>query len=160
MTPSATSIFTFKTHKLNYISAMEVAKKSISLVVVSILGFLLFGMFSSLQTNDVTQYGTAVWLMDAWLIGYAILAILCFYNAFRPLPSRYFLALSILTFGMAVIRATQIDWSQPLFCFIAPEEFAKRNPAGNETGGLVIVTLWLVLMWFVNRKNERAAISG
>ncbi len=139
---------------------MVKAKISISRIVVSILGFLLFGMFSSFQTNDVTQYGTAAWLMDAWLIGYAILAIICFYNVFRPLPSRYFLALSILTFGLAVFRATQINWNEPLFCFIAPEEFAKRNPAGNETGGLVIMTLWLLLMWFVNHRNERTTVSG
>ena len=139
---------------------MATASKSITRSVVSLLGFLLFGFFASLQTNDVTQYGTAAWLMEAWLIGCARLAILCFYNGFRPLPSRYLLALAILGFGLAVFRGTQIDFSQPLFCFIAPEEFAKRNPAGNETGGLVIVTLWLLLMWFVNRKSERYAISG
>ena len=139
---------------------MKATKSHIIMIIVSLLGFLLFGLFSSVQTNDVSQYGTAIWLMDAWLIGYAILALLCFYNLFRPLPSRYFLALCILTFCLAVIRATQIDWNEPLFCFIAPEEFAKRNPAGNETGGLIIVTLWLLLIWFVNRRNERTAISG
>jgi len=134
---------------------MAARKSSIPLIIVSIVGFILFGLFSSFQANDVSQYGTAGWLTDTWLIGYALLALLCFYNAFRPIPSRYFLALSILTFGLAVFRATQIDWDNPLFCFTAPKEFAERNPAGNETGGLVIMTLWLLLMWFMNRKNER-----
>lgn len=118
----------------------------------SILGFLLFATFSSVQSNDVSQYGTALWLTDFWLIGYGALAFLCLYNAIRPLPPKVFLTLAGITFALAIFRGSQIDWSQPLFCFIAPEEFAKRNPAGNETGGLIIVTLWLMLLWWGNKK--------
>lgn len=138
---------------------MPRTKAPLSIIIVSILGFLLFGMFSSLQANDVKQYGTANWLTITWLIGYATLSLICLYNALRTQPSRYFLALSILTFGLAVFRATQIKWDEPLFCFIAPEEFAKRYPAGNETGGLIIMTLWLILIWFTNRRNERSLVS-
>ena len=123
--------------------------------ILSILGFLLFAMFSSLQANDVSQYGTALWLTDTWLVGYAILAFICLYNAIRPLPPRAFLILAGVTFALALFRGSQIDWSQPLFCFIAPEEFAKRYPAGNETGGLIIMTLWLLLLFWINKKSLR-----
>jgi len=122
----------------------------------SILGFLLFSMFSSFQSNDVSQYGTSLWLTDAWFIGYAVLALICLYNAIRPLKPKVFLALTGITLALAIFRGSQIDWSQPLFCFIAPEEFAKRNPAGNETGGLVIMTLWLVLLWWSNKRALRS----
>ena len=120
--------------------------------VFSALGFVLFSMFSSFQKNDVSQYGTAGWLTDFWLIGYGALAFLCLYNAVRPLNPKVFLTLAGITFALAIFRGSQIDWSKPLFCFIAPEEFAKRNPAGNETGGLIIVTLWLLLLWWGNKK--------
>jgi len=127
-------------------------KSSIIQKAISILGFLLFAMFSSLQSNDVGQYGTAQILTYAWLIGYGLLAFLCLYNAIKPLPANVFLTLAGVTFALALFRASQIDFSQPLFCFIAPEEFAKRNPAGNETGGLIIMTLWLLLVWWTNKK--------
>ncbi len=150
-------IFSLFSNILDYILSMANNRSNIAVIITSLLGFGLFSMFSSLQGNDVTQYGTAKWLTYGWIVGYAILAILCFYNCFRRLPSRVFLALSILTFGLAVFRATQIDFSQPIFCFIAPEEFAKRYPAGNETGGLIIMTLWLLLMWYMNKRNERVS---
>ncbi len=124
--------------------------------IISIAGFLLFSMFSTLQGNDVGQYGTAQWLTYAWLIGYALLAFLCLFNALRPLPPRVFITLAGVTFALALFRASQIDWSQPLFCFTAPKEFADRNPAGNETGGLVIMTLWLLLVWWANKKFFRS----
>lgn len=123
--------------------------------IFSILGFILFAMFSSFQANDVSQYGTAHWLTDTWLIGYALLSFICLYNAIRPLPPKFFLTLATITFALALFRGSQIDWSQPLFCFIAPEEFAKRNPAGNETGGLIIMTLWLLLLFWINKKSLR-----
>jgi len=122
---------------------------------VSIFGFLLFSMFSSLQGNDVMQYGTAQWLTIAWLVGYAILAFICLYNAIKPFPAKLFLYLAVITFSLAIYRGSQINWNEPLFCFVAPEEVEKRNPAGNETGGLVIMTLWLLLVFWANRKMPK-----
>ncbi|MGJ8656280.1 MAG: hypothetical protein ACSHX6_07505 [Akkermansiaceae bacterium] len=113
-------------------------------------------MFSSLQSNDVSQYGTSLWLTDTWLIGYGALAFVCLYNVLSPFSPKVFLSLAGITFALALFRASQIDWSQPLFCFIAPEEFAKRYPAGNETGGLIIVTLWLLLLWRTNKKAQKS----
>lgn len=130
-------------------------KSGIIQKVVSILGFLLFAMFSSLQGNDVGQYGTAQWLTYAWIIGYGALAFICLYNALHPIKPRVFQILAGVTFALALFRASQIDWNQPLFCFIAPEEFAKRYPAGNETGGLIIMTLWLLLVCMANKKRLR-----
>lgn len=130
--------------------------KGILQKVISIAGFFLFAMFSSLQGNDVGQYGTAQWLTYAWLIGYGILAFLCLYNAIRPLKPKLFLTLAGITSALALFRGSQIDWSEPLFCFIAPEEFAKRYPAGNETGGLIIMTLWLLLVWWANKRRVKA----
>lgn len=137
--------------------ANSIKKRSITQIVLSILGFLLFAMFSSLQANDVSQYGTAAWLTDAWLMGYASLALLCLYNAIRPLPAKVFLALAAITFALAIFRGSQINWNNPLFCFTAPKEFAERNPAGNETGGLIVMTLWLLLLF---RSNKKQAASN
>ena len=133
---------------------MRHTAKSNARSIISLIGFILFGLFSYLQANDIVQYGTAGWLTITWLVGYGLLSILCLINFFRPFPSRYIAYTAVTTFVLAIFRGTQIDFSQPLFCFIAPEEFAKRNPAGNETGGLVIVTIWIMLIWFTNRKAE------
>ncbi len=128
-------------------------KRSVAQIVVSILGFLLFSMFSSLQANDVSQYGTSGWLTDTWLMGYAALAFICLYNAIRPLPAKTFLALAGVTLALAIFRGSQINWDSPIFCFTAPKEFAERNPAGNETGGLIIMTIWLLLLFWHNKKR-------
>lgn len=128
-------------------------------MTTSLIGFLLFAMFSSLQRNDVGQYGTDQWLTYGWVISYGILAFLCLINAIHPLSPRIFLTLASVTLALAIFRGSQIDWSQPLFCFTAPEEFAKRNPAGNETGGLIIMTLWLMLVWWTNRYKSKNTSS-
>ena len=127
-------------------------KKIIIQRILSALGFLLFALFSSVQANDVSQYGTSGWLTDTWLIGYGILSLVCLYNTLRPLPAKTFLFLSGITFCLALFRGSQIDWEKPLFCFTAPAEFAERNPAGNETGGLIVITIWLLLLWCANNK--------
>ena len=126
--------------------------KVITQRILSGLGFLLFAVFASVQTNDVSQYGTAGWLTDTWLIGYSILSIFCLYNALRPLPSKIFLVLAIITFTLAIFRGSQINWNNPLLCITAPKDFAERNPAGNETGGLIIITIWLLLLCWSNKR--------
>ena len=127
-------------------------KKFIIQRTLSVIGFILFALFSSAQANDVSQYGTAAWLTDTWLIGYGALSLICLYNALRPLPAKTFLALAAVTFALALLRGSQIDWEKPLFCFTAPKEFAERNPAGNETGGLIVMTLWLLTLWWANKR--------
>jgi len=74
--------------------------------------------------------------------------------AIRPLAlaPKTFLALAAITFALALFRGSQIDWDKPLFCFTAPKEFAERNPAGNETGGLIVMTLWLLTLWWANKR--------
>jgi len=127
-------------------------KKIIVQRILSVIGFLLFALFSSVQANDVSQYGTSGWLTDTWLIGYGLLSLTCLYNTLRPLPAKTFLLLAGITFALAIFRGSQIDWTKPLFCFTAPKEFAERNPAGNETGGLIVMTFWLLLLWWANKR--------
>jgi hypothetical protein len=63
---------------------------------------------------------------------------------------------AVVTLGLALFRGSQIDFNEPFFCCIAPEEFAKHYPAGNETGGLIIMTLWLFLVWWNNKRPLRS----
>lgn len=119
--------------------------KVINQRVVSILGFLLFVVFSSVQENDASEYGTAAWLTNTWLIGYALISLLCLFNTFRPLPFRNFLYLAGITFILSMYRGSQINWDTPLF-------FSEGDPSGNEAGGLMIISLWSLLLWWANRR--------
>jgi len=128
--------------------------------IVSVIGAVLFALFTSVQFNDVTQYDTAQWLTYCWILGYAIMAALCFAALLKkPLPSKGYLTLALIVFALAIFRFTQIDWSEPLFCILRPEGDTKGNPAGNETGGLLILTIYLTLMWVFAKRNERASNS-
>lgn len=123
--------------------------------IVSVVGAVLFGLFTSVQFNDVTQYDTAQWLTICWVIGYAIMTVLCIAALLKkPLPSKGFLYLALFVYALAIFRFTHIDWNEPLFCILSPEGDTKGNPAGNETGGLLILAIYLTLMWVFAKKNE------
>lgn len=126
--------------------------------ISSIIGAILFAGFASLQTNDVAQYNTAEWIQQAWLFGYAAVALLSIYNVFKYVPSKVFYAIGFISLGLTILRATQIHWELPLFCFLSPDDPANQNPAGNETGGLALVTLWTFIMaYLTQRQNAKSA---
>mgnify|MGYP000159156064 CR=1 FL=1 len=122
--------------------------------IISILGAALFVAFASLQTNDVTQYHTASWLQQTWLLGYAVLALLFLYNAFKHVPAKTFYVLGVITLALTLFRGSQINWDLPLFCVLSPDDPAYQNPAGNETGGLLIVTAWTFLVAYFTKNSQ------
>ncbi len=123
-------------------------------IITSILGAAIFAAFASLQTNDVTQYHTANWLQQTWLFGYAVLTLLFLLNAFKPLPYKVFYTLGFIALALTIFRGSQIRWDLPLICFLSPDDPAYQNPAGNETGGLLIVTAWSFLVACFTKKSQ------
>lgn len=130
-------------------------RQQVMQIIIGALGFLMFGTFAPLQYNDLKQYGTEQWLSYAWLFLYAVMAILSLLHIFKSLPRKLTRNLAVMTFLLAAYRTSQIDWSKPLFCINAEKGDPNVSPAGNEAGGLLIVTLWLLLLYFSTRKSRK-----
>ena len=104
-----------------------------------IIGTLLFSLFSYWQLNDLDQYGTNLW--QGWLFTYALTALACFISIFKKLPTRIYSGGAILALAHACLRLLAIQMERGIF-------FVPDNPAGNETGGLLIVAVWLGALAF------------
>lgn len=107
--------------------------------IACIIAGCLFCLFAYWQFNDSTQYDTALW--EGWVLLYAFTALLSFATAFRDLPRWIYAALSIGTVINAIYRFTAIQWEGKIL-------YNENNPAGNETGGLIIVALWAAFLWW------------
>jgi hypothetical protein len=105
----------------------------------------IFSLFTYWQFNDLEQYGTGLWY--AWALTYGAVALVSLVSALRTLPRPLLLAGSALAAAVSLVRMTAIDWSGEIFN-------DETNPAGNESGGLIIVALWLV---FLAAKHARVA---
>ena len=97
----------------------------------------IFALFAYLQLNDLQQYGTRSWL--AWFSAYAAVAVITLISAWRRLPRPVYAVGAAAAALTAVARAMAIDWRSNIL-------YNESNPAGNETAGLLIVTLWLLLL--------------
>lgn len=95
----------------------------------------MFGFFSYWQLNDLGQYGTQWW--QGWLLTYACTAVLCAVTLGRRLPRWTYLTGAGLALAHAGLRFLAIQPDKTIL-------YNPSNPAGNETGGLLIVCLWLV----------------
>jgi hypothetical protein len=105
--------------------------------IACIVAFGVFGFFAYLQLNDAEQYGTELWL--GWVILYAGIAIVSLRTAWMPLPRSFYRVGAGMAVVAAAIRATAIEWGEPIL-------YNESNPSGNETGGLLIVAVWLALL--------------
>jgi hypothetical protein len=94
----------------------------------------VFCLFSYWQFNDLDQYGTNLWWM--WVLVYFGTALISLASSFRPVPTSLYFGAAAIALIATVVRFLDIDWSGPLL-------FDETNPAANETGGLLIVCLWL-----------------
>lgn len=112
-----------------------------------IFGFLVFSLFTYWQLNDATQYKTEQVLCLLWVTSYASIALLSLICAFRKLPNKAFLLLALVPFVIALFRFTYIDWNYDNVLY------NPDNPAANETGGLIIMALWLLALSKVNTKD-------
>lgn len=118
--------------------------------IASLGGAILFATFCSLQFNDTSQfekYGSSQSTTILWILGYGLMAGVCLTHFFITLPRCLTLFIAALSFILAAARATGIDWSQPLLCITSPPGSTTYHPAGNETGGLLIVAIWMLFLY-------------
>ena len=107
--------------------------------IACLLAAAVFCLFTYWQLNDLEQYGTRLWY--GWVLAYGAVAVISLVSAQRPLPAPGLLAGAGLALVASLIRATAIEWDAKIF-------YNESNPAGNETGGLMIVAIWLgFLCW-------------
>ena len=112
-----------------------------------IFGFLIFSLFTYWQLNDATQYHTDKILCFLWVASYAAIALLSLVCAFRNLPNKVFWISAAVPFVIALFRFSYIDWSYDNVLY------NPDNPAANETGGLIIMAIWLLVLRNLNTKD-------
>jgi hypothetical protein len=105
--------------------------------VACYLAAAIFSLFTYWQFNDLEQYGTQFWY--AWVLAYGATALVALLSARRDLPRPLYIGSAACAFVAAVIRFTSIDWNGKIF-------YNETNPAGNETGGLMIVSFWFAFL--------------
>ena len=106
----------------------------------------VFGLFSYWQLNDLEQYGTRLWY--AWVLAYAAVALVSLVSIRTALPRLVYASGAALALVAGLIRLTDIEWQKQIF-------YNETNPAGNETGGLLVVACWLaVLAWRVGAGSQ------
>jgi hypothetical protein len=112
---------------------------------------IVFSLFCYWQFNDFEQYGTALWYI--WALTYGGAAALSLLACWRYLPTPLYIALATITLAVAILRATDIQWGQVIL-------YNEHNPAGNETGGLLIVASWLLLLaWQARREATSSRVA-
>jgi hypothetical protein len=111
----------------------------------------MFSFFSYLQFNDLEQYGSQLWY--GWVLVYGATAFLALLSARRALPRPLYIGSAACAFVAAAIRFTSIDWNARIF-------YNETNPAGNETGGLMIVGFWFAFLALrLGGGSARSAVS-
>jgi hypothetical protein len=98
---------------------------------------VFLALFTYWQFNDLEQYGTALW--PGWVITYGGACLLSLFSAFRPLPRALYGGLSAAAFVAAVIRVQDIEWDKTVL-------YNESNPSGNESGGLLILGIWFLVL--------------
>ncbi|MBW2362877.1 MAG: hypothetical protein JRG84_18415 [Deltaproteobacteria bacterium] len=107
------------------------------MIIACYLATAVFAQFTYWQFNDLEQYGTQFWY--GWVAAYGSVALVSLISARRALPRALYLAGAGTAFAASIVRMRSIEWGGTIF-------YNETNPAGNETGGLAIVGLWLSLL--------------
>lgn len=130
--------------------------------IIMIFGGLLFCLFTFLQFNDSAQYGNDdAW---AWIVIYVIAAILSFACAFEHVTPAILYMWTGFIFGALVFRL-QDDQGNFHLDRLDPssywnEEKTQMVQSANESGGLVILFIWAIVMLILNRpKRSRHYIN-
>lgn len=116
--------------------------------ITCLVAATLFILFTYWQLNDVTQYHTERTIAFLWVSSYASIALLSAICAFKKLPQKIFLIAATIPLIIAAFRFTYIDWNYDNVLY------NPNNPAANETGGLLIIALWLISLHIINRKQK------
>lgn len=118
-------------------------------------GSALFFLFTFLQLNDAAQYGNFdAW---AWVLIYGVAAGLSAAAAIKPLKDYYLSAWAGFSLGALFFR---LQDNQGNFHFdrLNPANFwgpehAQMVQDANESGGLFILFLWSLALFFLNKKK-------
>ena len=110
---------------------------SMILKIACAVAVVVFGFFTFLQFNDESQYGTDFW--QGWVIFYGVVVAIAIVTFFKHLPVWVYMLGAIGALAAAGYRSTVIEWDGPILC-------DATNPAGNETGGFLIVGIWFLYL--------------
>ena len=103
---------------------------------------IVFVQFTYWQLNDLTQYNTELWYL--WVATYGVCCLLSLASWWVALPRVLYAMISGVALIAAVIRLQSIEWDHTIL-------FNPNNPAGNETGGLLVIAVWMgLLAWTQN----------
>ncbi len=108
------------------------AMRCVCLIMVAV-----FIQFTYWQFNDLTQYNTELWY--CWVIAYALCCAISLVSFWKALPRKLYLAISVVGLVAGLIRFNSIEWDHKIL-------YNPDNPAGNETGGLLIIAIWFGLL--------------
>jgi len=100
---------------------------------------ILFCLFTYWQMNDLDQYHTEKWYL--WVGAYALCAVISIVSFFRRLPRAVYISVAVTALVGGVVRVMSVEWSKKIL-------YNVDNPSGNETGGLLIVAIWMVILAF------------
>ena len=106
---------------------------------------LLFCLFTYWQTNDLGQYHTEKWYL--WVAAYGLCALISIVSFFKCLPVALYIGMAVAALTAAVIRVQGVEWSKTIL-------YNPDNPSGNETGGLLIVVIWMILLAGFRRASK------
>lgn len=107
----------------------------------------VFCLFTYWQLNDLDQYHTEMWYL--WVAAYGLCALISVASYFRRLPAVVYIAAAVGAVTAAVVRVQAVEWHKTIL-------YNPDNPSGNETGGLLVVALWMgVLTWTRRAKPSK-----
>ncbi len=119
------------------------------------VGSVLFLVFMLVQFNDFTQYNNADWW--SWVLMYLACAILGFL-AWKQKLSFYGAGIALGFSIGALCFKLQDDvgnwhWSRLNIANFWTEDGTEMVQQTNETGGLILIIIWLVILNFIVRKS-------
>lgn len=100
---------------------------------------VVFVQFTYLQFNDLKQYETRWW--QGWVVTYGFCAVVSLAGFWKALPRWFYLTACVVALVCAAYWSLGIEWEKTIL-------HNKNNPSGNETGGLLVIAIWMgVLTW-------------
>ncbi|WP_435895953.1 transmembrane 220 family protein [Oceaniferula spumae] len=106
---------------------------------VCLLMALVFTAFTLVQFNDLDQYHTEKWYL--WVAAYGLCALISLISFFKRLPVIVYISMVVAALTAAVVRVQGVEWSREIL-------YNPDNPSGNETGGLLVIAVWMgILAW-------------
>jgi len=106
---------------------------------------LVFALFTYWQMNDLNQYKTEKWYL--WVGAYALCSVISAASYFRRLPMMIYLSLAVAALVAAAVRLQGIEWEKAVL-------YNENNPSGNETGGLLVVAIWMILLIWLRKDTK------